>query len=143
MITNIQSITATGCWYIRTNDRGRNFRLVTAPVEMPGRENWIERIPHRNDVMLEEIDLFAGYFVACEREDGLPRLRLWNFFGDGPQSAQVGEIAFPEPAYSAHPHINRMFDTTLFRYGYQSLVSPSSVYEYDFVDGRVEAPEGS
>ncbi len=137
-----------GLWYIRTNDRGRNFRLVTAPVESPGRENWVERIPHRNDVMIEEIDLFAGFFVACEREDGLPRLRLWNFFGDGPQSAQVGEIAFPEPAYSAHPHINRMFDTTLFRYGYQSLVSPSSVYEYDFVSGEsnllkeVEIPGG-
>ena len=137
-----------GLWYIRTNDRGRNFRLVTAPVASPGRENWTERIPHRSDVMLEEIDLFAGFFVACEREDGLPRLRLWNFFSDGPDSALVGEIAFPEPAYSAHPHINRIFDTTLFRYGYQSLVSPSSVYEYDFVTGaskllkEVEIPGG-
>ncbi len=137
-----------GLWYIRTNDRGRNFRLVTTPVNAPGRENWIERIPHRSDVMLEEIDLFAGFFVACEREDGLPRLRLWNFFGDGPEAAQVGEIAFPEPAYSAHPHVNRIFDTTLFRYGYQSLVSPSSVYEYDFVTGEskllkeVEIPGG-
>ncbi len=137
-----------GLWYIRTNDRGRNFRLVTAPVTSPGRENWKERVPHRGDVMLEEIDLFAGFFVACEREDGLPRLRLWNFFSDGPDSAQVGEIAFPEPAYSAHPHINRVFDTTLFRYGYQSLVSPSSVYEYDFITGaskllkEVEIPGG-
>ena len=137
-----------GLWYIRTNDRGRNFRLVTAPVASPGRENWTERIPHRSDVMLEEIDLFGGFFVACEREDGLPRLRLWNFFSDGPDSALVGEIAFPEPAYSAHPHINRIFDTTLFRYGYQSLVSPSSVYEYDFVTGaskllkEVEIPGG-
>ena len=120
-----------GLWYIRTNDRGRNFRLVTAPVASPGRENWTERIAHRNDVMLEEIDLFAGFFVAGEREDGLPQLRLWRFLGDGPESQKIGEVAFPEPAYSAHPHINRNFETTLFRYGYQSLVSPSSVYEYD------------
>jgi oligopeptidase B len=137
-----------GLWYIRTNDQGRNFRLVTAPVDSPAREYWSELIPHRSDVMLEEIDLFAGFFVACEREDGLPRLRLWNFFGSGPESAKAGEIAFPEPAYSAHPHINRIFDTTLFRYGYQSLVSPSSVYEYDFVTGtskllkEVEIPGG-
>jgi oligopeptidase B len=137
-----------GLWYIRTNDRGRNFRLVTTSVASPGRENWVERIPHRSDVMLEEIDLFAGFFVACEREDGLPRLRLWSFSGDGPEAAQVGEIAFPEPAYSAHPHINRIFQTTLFRYGYQSLVSPSSVYEYDLVGGtskllkEVEIPGG-
>ncbi len=137
-----------GLWYIRTNDRGRNFRLVTAPVALPGRENWTERIAHRSDVMLEEIDLFAEFFVACEREDGLPRLRLWNFFGDGPESALLSEIVFPEPAYSAHPHVNRIFETTLFRYGYQSLVSPSSVYEYDLVDGasrllkEVEVPGG-
>ena len=57
---------------------------------------------------------------------------LWE---NGPESQRTSEIAFPEPAYSAHPHINRNFDTTLFRYGYQSLVSPSSVYEYDFATG--------
>ena len=137
-----------GLWFIRTNDRGRNFRLVTAPVATPGREHWTELIPHRDDVMLEDVDLFAGFFVACEREDGLPRLRLWRFDGDGPEAAPAGEIAFPEPAYSAHPHINRIFETTTFRYAYQSLVTPSSVYEYDVASGastllkQVEIPGG-
>jgi len=137
-----------GLWFIRSNDRGRNFRLVTAPVETPGREHWTERIPHRDAVMLEEVDLFAGFFVACEREDGLPRLRLWRFDGDTPQAAPAGEIAFPEPAYSAQPHINRIFETTTFRYGYQSLVTPSSVYEYDPASGvstllkQLEIPGG-
>jgi oligopeptidase B len=125
-----------GLWFIRTNDRGRNFRLVTAPVATPGREHWTERIAHRDAVMLEDVDLFASFFIACEREDGLPRLRLWNFAGDGPEAARTGEIAFPEPAYSAHPHINRIFDATTFRYGYQSLVTPSSVYEYDVATGE-------
>jgi oligopeptidase B len=137
-----------GFWYIRTNDRGRNFRLVTAPAAAPGRDHWTELIPHRSDVMLEEVDLFSGFFVACEREDGLPRLRLWTFSNSGADCTQTSEIAFPEPAYSAHPHINRIFDTTLFRYGYQSLVSPSSVYEYDLATGEtnllkeVEIPGG-
>jgi oligopeptidase B len=137
-----------GLWFIRTNDRGRNFRLVTASVATPGREHWTERIPHRAGIMLEEIDLFAGFFVACEREDGLPRLRLWSFSGDGPEAAKVGEIAFPEPAYSAHPHINRIFAITTFRYGYQSLVTPSSVYQYDVATGtstllkQLEIPGG-
>ena len=137
-----------GLWFIRTNDRGRNFRLVTAPVDAPGRENWTERIPHRDAVMLEEIDLFAGFFVACEREDGLPRLRLWRFAGQGAEAAPGGEIAFPEPAYDAHPHVNRIFETTTYRYGYQSLVTPNSVFEYDLA-GRgstllkqVEIPGG-
>jgi oligopeptidase B len=137
-----------GLWFIRTNDKGRNFRLVTAPVAAPGREHWTERIPHRDSVMLEEIDLFAGFFVACEREDGLPRLRLWSFDGAGADAAQVGEISFPEPAYSAHPHINRIFDAASFRYAYQSLVTPSSVYEYDVATGasmllkQLEIPGG-
>ena len=120
-----------GQWYIRTNDQGRNFRLVTAPVEDPSPENWMERLPHRSGVMLEEVDLFSAFYIACEREDGLPRLRVWRFVGNTAVAEPLGEIAFPEPAYSAHPHINRIFDSTAFRYAYQSLVSPSSVYEYD------------
>jgi len=120
-----------GQWFIRTNDNGRNFRLVTAPVDTPARENWVEQIPHRESVMLEDVDLFAGFFVACEREDGLPRLRLWKFQNDTPAANPAGEIAFPEPAYSASPGINRIWETTAFRYGYQSLVTPGSVYEYN------------
>ena len=137
-----------GLWFIRTNDRGRNFRLVTAPVATPGREYWTERIPHRDTVMLEDVDLFAGFFVACEREDGLPRLRIGRFSAEGPEFAHAGEIAFPEPAYSAQPHINRIFSATAFRYAYQSLVTPSSVYEYDVATGastllkQLEIPGG-
>ena len=137
-----------GRWYIRTNDKGRNFRLVTAPENAPDEANWTELLPHREQIMLEDIDLFAGFFIACEREAGLPRLRLWHFAGEGPAATPSGEIAFPEPAYSASPHINRVFDTTTFRYAYQSLVSPSSVYEYDLASGastllkQVEVPGG-
>jgi oligopeptidase B len=137
-----------GLWFIRSNDRGRNFRLVTAPVATPGQEHWTERIAHRDEVMIEEVDLFAGFFVACEREDGLPRLRVWRFEGDGPEAARASEIAFPEPAYDAHPHINRVFDTPNFRYAYQSLVTPASVYEYDVASGastllkQLEIPGG-
>ena len=137
-----------GLWFIRTNDRGRNFRLVTAPVATPGREFWTERIPHRDAVMLEEVDMFASFFIACEREEGLPRLRLWRFDGDEAEAEPSGEISFPEPAYSAEPHINRIFETRSFRYGYQSLVTPSSVYEYEVATGastllkQLEIPGG-
>jgi oligopeptidase B len=120
-----------GLWFIRSNDAGRNFRLVTAPVATPGREHWTERIPHRDSIMLEDVDLFAIFFVACEREDGLPRLRIWRFSGESPEAVLTAEIAFPEPAYSAHPHVNRIFETITFRYAYQSLVTPASVFEYD------------
>jgi oligopeptidase B len=135
-------------WYIRTNDKGRNFRLVTAPVETPEPEYWIERIPHRENVMLEEFDLFENFYVACEREDGLPRLRIYRFIAVGPVCERAKEIAFPEPAYSAHPHINRVFETPTFRYAYQSLVTPGSIFEYDPENGKskllkqVEIPGG-
>ncbi|MGD0736104.1 MAG: S9 family peptidase [Terracidiphilus sp.] len=137
-----------GLWFIRTNDKGRNLRLVTAPVATPGRAHWVERIPHRANVMLEEVDLFANFFVACEREDGLPRLRVWSFASDGPEATLTSEIAFPEPAYDAHPGINRVFDSSTFRYAYQSLVTPSSVFEYDPATGvstllkQLEIPGG-
>jgi oligopeptidase B len=137
-----------GLWFIRTNDRGRNFRLVTAPVATPDREHWTELIAHRDAVMLEDVDLFSGFFIACEREDGLPRLRLWKFASDGAEATHSGEISFPEPAYSAHPHVNRIFETTTLRYAYQSLVTPSSVYEYEMATGastllkQLEIPGG-
>jgi oligopeptidase B len=120
-----------GQWFIRTNDKGRNFRLVTAPVDAPDPANWVERIPHRENIMLEDVDLFKDFYVACEREDGLPRLRLSRFAADGPEAECAGEITFPEPVYSAHPHVNRVFQTSAFRYAYQSLVTPASIYEYD------------
>ena len=120
-----------GHWFLRTNDRGRNFRLVTMPVAAPGREHWTELIPHRDNVMLEDVDLFAGFFVACEREDGLPRLRLWRFAGESPAANPDGEITFPEPAYSASPHVNRVYSAKTFRYSYQSLTTPPSVFQYD------------
>jgi len=125
-----------GKFFIRTNDTGRNFRLVTAPVENPDTDNWTEVIPHRAEVMLEDIDLFAQFYVACERRDGLQHMRVLRFANDGTETQPVQEIAFPEPVYSAHPHVNRIFDTTKFRYAYQSLVTPSSVYEYDVITGE-------
>ncbi len=124
-----------GLFYIRTNDRGRNFRLVTAPVASPSPDHWTEMIAHRSEVMLEDVDLFASFYVACERVDGLPALRVARFAGDGVEAGPAVGIGFPEPVYSAHPHTNREFVTTKFRYSYQSLVTPGSVYEYDVETG--------
>src|ERR1700760_1855930 len=86
--------------------------------------------------MLEDADLFNGFYVACERREGLQHLRVLRFTGDGTETQTAQEIAFPEPVYSAHPHTNRIFDTTTYRYAYQSLVTPSSVYEYDVTTGE-------
>jgi oligopeptidase B len=120
-----------GFWYLRVNDTARTFRLVTAPVATPGRAHWRELIPHRDDVMLEDVDLFQSFAVAVERTHGLPHMRILFFDGQQGFAGASPEIAFPEPTYSAHPGTNREFVTDTFRYGYQSLVSPTSVYAYD------------
>jgi oligopeptidase B len=125
-----------GQLYIRTNDTGRNFRLVTAPVDAPGRENWTEQIPQRAEAMLEEVDLFAGHAVVWERREGLQHLRVAPFAGPGPQMSAGREIEFPEPVYNTNAHANRVFDTGKYRYAYQSLVTPASVFEYDVATGE-------
>src|SRR6202034_1303381 len=86
---------------------------------------------HRVDVMLEDLELFQSFAVAVERSNGLPQMRVMFFDNQGAFAGSSRQIAFPEPTYSANPHVNREFVTDKFRYGYQSLVSPTSVYEYD------------
>ena len=83
-----------GRFYIRVNDTGRNFRLVTAPVETPGREHWTELIPHRGDAMLEELDLFAGFCEVWERRQGLQHVRVIAFRGGGPALEQGARLNF-------------------------------------------------
>jgi oligopeptidase B len=113
-------------FYIRTNDKGRNFRLVSAPVSDPRPENWKEVVPQRPEVMLEGLELFKNHYVLLERERGLPEFRVTDF-----RTGASHSIEFPEPAYSAFSGANAEFDTPVFRYTYQSLVTPNSVFDYD------------
>ncbi|HEV8630575.1 MAG TPA: S9 family peptidase [Thermoanaerobaculia bacterium] len=113
-------------FYIRTNDGGPNFRLVSAPEATPGREHWQEVVPHRADVFLEGFELLKGYLVVAERQDGLVHLRVLPGDGSAPWA-----IDFGEPAYSADFDVNVDPESTVLRYGFESLVTPSSVFDYD------------
>jgi len=117
-------------FYIRVNDTGRNFRLVKAPVSDPGSKNWQEVVAHRPDVMLDDTDFFKNYYVLFEREKGLPQIRVTDL-----QTGNSRRIDFPEPAYATYPYVNREYHTTKFRYGYQSFITPQSVFEYDMPGG--------
>src|ERR1700678_422819 len=123
-----------GLFYIRTNDVGKNFRVVTVPVEKPGRDSWIELIPLDRESPLEDFELFASFCISARRKLGLPTLTVTTIGSDGKLDGSR-EIEFPEPVYSAGPHTNPEFETDKFRYSYQSLVSPASVYEYDVATG--------
>jgi oligopeptidase B len=118
-------------FYIRVNDAGRNFRLVKAPVSDPGSKNWQEVVPHRANVMLEDTDFFKDYYVLSERENGLPQIRVTDL-----RSGVSRRIEFPEAAYASSPYVNREYDTAKFRYGYQSFITPRSVFEYDMAIGK-------
>ena len=130
-------------FYIRVNDTGRNFRLVKAPVADPGSQHWQEVVPHRSTVMLDGTDFFKNYYVLYERENGLPQIRVADL-----HSGQIRRIEFPEPAYDVSNYVNRQYDTTKFRYSYQSFITPQSIFEYDMENGtstllkRKEVPGG-
>jgi len=113
-------------FYIRTNDRGPNFRLVRAPVADPSPQNWKQVVAHRPMVMLEEVDLFQDFWVMVERDKGLLKLRLTDF-----ATGAHHYIAFDEAVYSAHMGANAEFDARAVRFVYESLVTPMSWYDYD------------
>jgi oligopeptidase B len=123
-----------GLFYIRVNDTGKNFRVVTVPVDGGGRESWREFLPEDKESPLEDFDVFGRFCVLSKREQGLTSLSVCLFNPDSTLQAPQ-KIHFPEPTYTAMGHINREFDTAKFRYSYQSLVSPASVYEYDIQSG--------
>jgi oligopeptidase B len=115
-------------FFIRTNDQGRNFRIVTCPVASTGEESWTELLPHLGEVVVEGIELFENHAVLFERHDGLPRFRVLDFEGTPPWT-----MAFPEPVYSVWPGQNAEWQATRFRYGYESFITPSSIYECDLL----------
>jgi oligopeptidase B len=112
-------------FWIRTNDKGKNFRLVRAPSKDPVPRNWKQVLAHRKLVMLEDIDLFKGFWVARERENGVLRLRVTEF-----ATGRHHHIEMPEAVYSTGAGVNAEFDTGKFRFVYQSYVTPRTVYDY-------------
>ena len=115
-----------GEFWIRTNDRGRNFRVVTAPVATPGPEHWTEVLPHRDGVMVEGLDCFRGHVLLFTREDALPQLDVLD-----PATHAVRRVAFAEVAYTVSPGANEEYDAATYRYVYQSFVTPPSVFDLD------------
>jgi len=114
-------------FYIRTNvDGAKNFKLMRTPVEQTAKENWEEVIGHRDDVLLEGFEIFRDHMVVTERKDGLRQMRVRPWSGDDEHYLDFGE-----PAYSAYVSTNPEIDTNILRYGYTSLTTPNSVYDYD------------
>jgi oligopeptidase B len=111
---------------IKTNLDAENFRLVETPVANPGRKNWLELIPGRDDVFLQGVEVFSDFMVVTERRDGLRHLRIIPFDG-----GEEFEVQFDEPAYVTWVDENHEFETSVLRYGYASLNTPETIYDLD------------
>ena len=114
-------------FYVRTNLDAKNFRLMETPEDATARSNWKEVIPHRSDVLLEDMDVFKNYIVLSERIKGITTLRI------RPWEGEEHYIDFGEETYLAYTSINPQFDTDILRIGYTSMTTPSSIYDYNIV----------
>ncbi|MDQ0476038.1 S9 family peptidase [Chryseobacterium sp. MDT2-18] len=114
-------------FYIITNaDEATNFKIVKTKVAHPGIENWVEVIPHREEVLLEGFEIFKKYLVLEERIEGLLQLKIIDT-----QNNDFHYLPFSDPTYTAYIGLNLEFDTEKLRFGYTSLTQPSSTFEYD------------
>ena len=120
-------------FYITTNRDAKNFKLVRTPVNATTYDNWEDVLPHRDDVLLESIDIFKDYLVVSERSNGLNQIRVKRW-----DDAADYYIEFPDPAYSAYVGANPDFDTQRLRYGYTSMTTPSTVFETDMATKDTE-----
>ncbi|WP_241828198.1 S9 family peptidase [Lacinutrix venerupis] len=115
-------------FYIVTNkDNATNFKLQKTPESNTTKENWIDVLPHRNDVLLEDIEIFKDYLVVNERLNGLNKIRIISWNGD-----QDYYLPFHSETYTANLGNNPDFNSEELRYNYNGLTTPSSVIDYNF-----------
>jgi oligopeptidase B len=122
-----------GAFFLVTNDEARNYRIVIAPVDNPGRSQWQEFLAHRETVKVDDIDIFAHHLAVYERENGLRTIRIVDF-----SNGAHHYVDFPEPVYTYTKESNPEFDSNLLRFTYTSLTTPNSVFDYNMATGERE-----
>ena len=115
-------------WYILTNWDAKNFRLMTTPVGETNREAWTEVIAHREDTLLEGIEVFKDFMVVEEKTAGQNQLRVKNLHADTEYYME-----FESETYDVWSSTNVDFDTSILRFGYTSMTTPSSIFDFDMV----------
>ncbi|HQU83519.1 MAG TPA: S9 family peptidase [Pyrinomonadaceae bacterium] len=117
-----------GEFYITTNSNAENFRIVKAPLSDPSEKNWTEFVPHNPAVKIEGIEFFKDHAVISELENGLEYLKVL----DTKTKRAPMRITTPESVYTMGMATNPEYDTEIIRYSYSSMITPASVYEYNF-----------
>jgi oligopeptidase B len=121
-------------FYVLTNHQAQNFKLMTAPLDSTALESWQDLIPHRQDVLVENVLAFKDYLVLLERKDALRQLRV----APVNKLESPAYVPFPEAVYDITPSDNPEFNTRLLRFEYSSLITPSSVIDYHMDSGQWE-----
>lgn len=117
-------------FYILTNHNdSKNFKIVKTPIASPSMEHWETILEHREDVLLEDFEIFKEYFVITEREQGLTKIRIQRW-----DQKEDYFLPIDGETYSLYSGFNPSFETTKLRYGFTSLTTPSSVFEFDMAD---------
>lgn len=116
---------------ITTNKDALNFKVMETPLNKTGVENWKDFIPHRKDVLMEGVDEFKNYLVFLERQNGLSQLVMMNR-----KTGKKEFLKFDESAYTVYPSGNPEYNTDNFRFGYTSMVTPSSQFEQNLNTGK-------
>ena len=120
-----------GKFLVVNNDGAKNFKLSIAPVERPGKENWVDVLSHREDVLLEGVSAFQHHIVLRERTGGLRQIRICN-----PSDMNDSRLVqFPEPTYSVELENNPEFDSHLLRITYSSFITPAMIVDVDMNTG--------
>lgn len=115
-------------WYVLTNWNATNFRLMACPLDKTSKDNWTEVVSHREDTLLEGIELFKDFMVLEERRGGLTHIHVRQF-----STGEAHYIVMDEETYSCGTGANPEFNTNNLRFGYTSLTTPSSTFDYDMV----------
>lgn len=113
-------------FYVVTNLDAQNFRLMETPDTKTSLENWKEKIAHRKDTLLTGIEIFKDYLVVTERAKANNLMRIID-----QKTGKKHYLDFGEAAYTVYPSINIEFNSELLRYGYTSLTTPNSTYDYN------------
>ncbi|MCH9024026.1 MAG: S9 family peptidase [candidate division Zixibacteria bacterium] len=113
-------------FYVKTNEKAKNFKLMKTPVRSPAKSNWREVIPHRKAVKIENVEVFENHVVIYERENGLENIRILNL-----QTGDDHHIEFPEPVYGLRTQSNPEFESDKLRFMYYSMVTPKTIFDYN------------
>ena len=113
-------------FYIRTNWKAKNFRVMETTLEDTSKQKWTEVVGHRSDVYIDDLDVFKNYMVLSERSNGLQKINVLN---KGQKNGTY--ISFPDPAYTVELDTNAEYDIDKLRYYFISMNRPYSIYEFD------------